>query len=176
MPRCGILQPPNVLDNVQETAWNSATRWSYSHSDKESLVAEGETRETIRALYEAYVGRNFDRFAGLLHQDIDWVIHGPMAVFPFAGLRRGRPAVLQALAGMAMSYSLDTYLPDFILVEGDRAAIMADVALSQYSTGRILRFRVANFLRIQDGQMIEFREFADSFDQVEQALGRVVEL
>jgi ketosteroid isomerase-like protein len=39
-----------------------------------------------------------------------------------------------------------------------------------------LRFRVANFLRIQDEKLIEFREFADSFDQVEQALGRVVEL
>ena len=139
-------------------------------------MSEGGTRETVRALYDAYAERNFDRFASLIHEDIEWVIHGPMAVFPFAGLRRGRPAVLQALAGMALSYSLDSYTPDFVIVEGDRAAIMADVALTQNSTGRILRFRVANFLRIKDGRLIEFREFADSFDQVEQALGRVVEL
>ena len=139
-------------------------------------MSEGGTRETVRALYDAYVERSFDRFAALIHDDIDWVIHGPMAVFPFAGLRRGRPAVLQALAGMALSYSLDSYRPDFIIVDGDRAAIMADVALTQHATGRILRFRVANFIRVQDGRLIEFREFADSFDQVEQALGRVVEL
>ncbi len=99
-----------------------------------------------------------------------------MAVFPFAGLRRGRPAVLHALAGMALSYSLESYVPDFVIIDGDRAAIMADVSLTQHATGRMLRFRVANFLRIQDGRLIEFREFADSFDQVEQALGRVVEL
>lgn len=142
----------------------------------EVSLSEGGTRETVRALYDTYVERNFERFAGLLHIDIDWVIHGPMAVFPFAGLRRGRPAVLQALAGMALSYSLDSYVPDFILIDGDRVAIMADVALTQHATGRILRFRVANFLRIQDGLVIEFREFADSFDQVEQALGRVVDL
>ena len=139
-------------------------------------MSGGGTRETVRALYDAYVERSFDRFAALIHEDIDWVIHGPMAVFPFAGLRRGRPAVLQALAGMAMSYSLDSYTPDFVLIDGDRAAVMADVALAQSATGRLLRFRVANFLRIKDGRLIEFREFADSFDQVEQALGRVVEL
>lgn len=139
-------------------------------------MSEGETRETLRALFEAYERRDFDRFAGLIHDDIDWIIHGPMAVFPFAGLRRGRPLVLQALAGMALTYSLESYVPDFVIVDGDRAAIMADVGLLQQTTGRLLRFRVANFVRIQDGKLIEFREFADSFDQVEQALGRVVEL
>jgi ketosteroid isomerase-like protein len=139
-------------------------------------VSEGGTRETVRALFDAFEKRDLERFANLIHRDIDWVIHGPMAVFPFAGLRRGRPAVLQALAGMALSYSLDSYSLDFVIVDGDRAAIMADVSLSQLATGRILRFRVANFLRIQDAKLIEFREFADSFDQVEQALGRVVEL
>ena len=139
-------------------------------------MSEGGTRKTVRALFDAYEKRDFDQFARLIHDDIDWVIHGPMAVFPFAGLRRGRPAVLQALAGMALSYSLDSYAPDFVIVDGDRAAIMADVSLSQRATGRILRFRVANFLRVQDEKLIEFREFADSFDQVEQALGRVVEL
>jgi ketosteroid isomerase-like protein len=94
-------------------------------------------------------------------------------VFPFAGLRRGRS---NALAVMDLSYSLDIYEPDFLIVEGDRAAIMADVGLTQRASGRLLRFRAANFLRVQDGCLIEFREFADSFDQVEQALGRIVEL
>jgi ketosteroid isomerase-like protein len=39
-----------------------------------------------------------------------------------------------------------------------------------------LRFRVANFLRFQDGRVIEFREFSNSFDVVEQALGRELRL
>lgn len=142
----------------------------------EGRVSEGGTRETVRALFNACEMRDFDRFASLIHDDVDWIIHGPMAVFPFAGLRRGRAAVLQALAGMALTYSLDSYVPDFVIVDGDRVAIMADVGLSQRGTGRLLRFRSANFLRIESGKLIEFREFADSFDQVEQALGRIVEL
>jgi ketosteroid isomerase-like protein len=139
-------------------------------------VSESETRAFIATLFDSYRRRDLEGFAALIHEDIDWIIHGPIEVFPFAGLRRGRQAVLQALAMMSLSYSLDSYESDFVIVEGNRAAIMADVGLTQLSSGRLLRFRAANFLRISDGRLIEFREFADSFDQVEQALGRIVEL
>jgi ketosteroid isomerase-like protein len=139
-------------------------------------VSESDTRAAISTLFDVIHRRDLERFATLLHDDVDWIIHGPIEVFPFAGLRRGRPAVLQALAAMAQAYSLESYEPDFFIVDNDRAAIMADLALRQFTTDRILRFRAANFLRIEDGKIIEFREFADSFDQVEQALGRLVEL
>ena len=139
-------------------------------------MSESETRETLAALLQAHRRRDFTGFAVLLHDDIDWIIHGPIEVFPFAGLRRGRPAVLQALALMGLSYSLHDYEPDFTIVEDDRAAIMADVSLTQLATGRLLRFRAANLIRVAGGKVIEFRELADSFDQAEQALGRLIEL
>ena len=139
-------------------------------------MSESETRETLAALLQAHRRRDFTGFAVLLHDDIDWIIHGPIEVFPFAGLRRGRPAVLQALALMGLSYSLHDYEPDFTIVEDDRAAIMADVSLTQLATGRLLRFRASNLIRVAGGKVIEFREFADSFDQAEQALGRLIEL
>ena len=139
-------------------------------------MSESETRETLAALLQAHRRRDFTGFAVLLHDDIDWIVHGPIEVFPFAGSRRGRPAVLQALALMGLSYSLHDYEPDFTIVEDDRAAIMADVSLTQLATGRLLRFRAANLIRVAGGKVIEFREFADSFDQAEQALGRLIEL
>ena len=139
-------------------------------------VSESETREVLAALFDAHRRRDFDSFGALLHDDIDWIIHGPIEVFPFAGLRRGRPAVLQALAVMGLSYSLHSCEPDFTIVEDDRAAVMADVSLTQLATGRLLRFRAANLIRVQDRRVVEFREFADSFDQAEQALGRLIEL
>ena len=139
-------------------------------------MSESVTRASVRELYEAYGRGDVERLAALIHDDIDWVIYGPITVFPFAGARRGRAAVLEALAEIAKSYSLASYNVEVTIVDGDRAAVMSNVAFRQRATGRMLRFRVANFLRIQDGRLVEFREFADSFDQVEQALGRVVEI
>ncbi len=136
--------------------------------------SELETRAAVDALYRAYTGHDFNRFADMLHEDIDWVIHGPVDIFPFAGLRRGRAAVLQAIGVIVESYALERHAIEVLLVTGDRAALMADVSFKQRATNRTLRFRVANFLRIENGRLIEFREFADSFDQVEQAVGHVV--
>lgn len=139
-------------------------------------MGDEATRATVNDIYDAYRRRDFERVAALLHEDIDWVIHGPIGLFPFVGMRRGRIAVLKALGALAESYSLESYEPEIIIVDGDRAAVMSDVSFRQRATGRILRFRLANFLRIADGKLIEFREFADTFDQVEQALGRELPL
>ena len=79
------------------------------------------------------------------------------------------------MAGIAAAYSLQSY-KEIMIVDGDRAAVMSDVSFTQRATNSTMRFRVANFLRFQDGKLIEFREFTNSFDVVEQALGRELRL
>jgi ketosteroid isomerase-like protein len=139
-------------------------------------MAESGTRATVNELYRAYERRDFERVAAFLHDDIDWIIYAPVTVFPFAGPRHGREAVLEALAAIAQDYAVDSYTPEIVIVEGERAAVVSDVRLTQRTTTRTLRFRLANFLRIVDGRVIEFREFVNSFDAVEQALGRELDI
>lgn len=99
-----------------------------------------------------------------------------MSVFPFAGPRRGRAAVLAAMADIAKAFALEAYNPDVMIAEGERAALMSVVSYRQRATGRVLRVRIASFLRLQDGRLVEYREFIDSFDAVELALGRELQL
>ncbi len=139
-------------------------------------MGDDATRATVRDLYDAYGRRDFERVATFIHDDIDWLIYGPVSIFPFAGPRRGRVAVLQAMAAIAEHYSLEKYTPEIVIVEENRASVMSDVSFTQRATNRILRFRVANFLRLQDGLLIEFREFANTFDVAEQALGHELQL
>ena len=62
-----------------------------------------------------------------------------MSVFPFAGPRRGRAAVLEAMAGIAKGFALESYTPKSSIVDGDRAAVMSDVGYRQRATDRVLR-------------------------------------
>jgi ketosteroid isomerase-like protein len=130
------------------------------------------THEVVHALYDAYERRDLDRVGTLLHDDIDWIIYGPISVFPFAGARRGRAAVLEVLKAIGDAYTVERYEREIVIVEDERAAVMSDASFRQPATGRVLRFRIANFLRFEDGRLIEFREFTNTFDVVEQALGR----
>jgi ketosteroid isomerase-like protein len=131
-----------------------------------------DTRTLVRDLYDAYGRREFDRVAALLHDDIDWIIYAPINLFPFAGQRKGRAAVLTTLGAISAQYHLERYQPQIVVVDADRAAVMSDVSFLQRSSNRTIRFHLVNFLRWQDGRVIEFREFANTFDVAEQALGR----
>lgn len=134
------------------------------------------TRAAIKDLYGAYARGDRARVALLIHEDIDWAIYSPVTVFPFAGVRHGRAAVLEALAGIAAVYEMESLKVEQTIIDGDRAAVLADLGFKQRATNRLLRFRVAHFLRFNDGRLIEFREFADSFDLVEQAIGHAVDV
>lgn len=139
-------------------------------------MADCDIHTLVAEIYDAYERRDLARVAAFLHDDIDWIIYGPVSIFGFAGPRRGRAAVLEVLAAIAEIFILERYEREVVLVEGDRAAIMADVTFTQRASERVLRFRVANFLRFKDGRVIEFREFANTFDLVEQVLGRELAL
>lgn len=133
---------------------------------------EEATRSVVGDLYAAYMRGDGERMAALIDDDVDWVIYGPVQVFPFAGHRRGKGAVLQALGRIAEDYSLEKYVPQVTVVDGDRAAVMSDVAFKQRSSGRTLTFHIADFLRFRDGRLFEFREFMNTFDVVQQVLDR----
>ena len=80
------------------------------------------------------------------------------------------------MANIATTSALESYKPVVMIVDGARAALMSDLSYRQRATNRVLRLRIGNFLRLQDGRLIEFREFIDSFDAVEQARGRELQL
>ena len=130
------------------------------------------TRNLVRRLYDAVAGGDVSALPRLIHNDIDWIIYGPLEVFPFQGPRSGKAAVLAAMSEIATLYELKRHVPEIVVADGDRAAVLANVAFAQRATGRTLTFKLANFLRFESGLLIEFRELSDTFDATQQALGR----
>ncbi len=134
------------------------------------------TRDVVIEIYDAYARGDLDHVAKYIDDDIEWIIEAPMQIFQFAGLRKGKAAVLETMQGIGRKYELKSYVPEIVVVEGDRAAVMSNTSFVQRATGRVIRVRLANFLRFRNGKVIEFREFANTFDLVEQALGREFDL
>jgi ketosteroid isomerase-like protein len=134
------------------------------------------TRDAVTDLYAAYARRDFERVAALIDDDIDWIIYGPRAGISVRrpppwqgggthGARRHRPR-LRARAVCAAGHDS----------RGRPGGGDVGVAFKQRSTGRMITAHLANFLRFRDGRIIEFREFANTFDLVEQAIGHFIEV
>ncbi|MFA6265173.1 MAG: nuclear transport factor 2 family protein [Pseudolabrys sp.] len=134
----------------------------------------GSARAVLVEVQTAFRDGNYARMAELYDDDIDWLFHAPVSVFPETGHRRGKIAVFLAFEALNRLYRFDSYETEQVLAEGDRAAGIANVTLTQRSSGRVIQVRVAGFHRVRDGRIVEYRGFVDSFDAVEQALGRIV--
>jgi ketosteroid isomerase-like protein len=137
----------------------------------------GITREWVDAFNEAYAGRQMDRLAPLLDDDVRWVISGPVDVMPFCGERRGKQAVLDMVDRVApRQFAGVRFAPELVLIEGDRASTLCRASGVRVADGRTISWRVAQFMRFRDQKIVEYCSVIDSFDAAEQVLGYSIEL
>jgi ketosteroid isomerase-like protein len=134
--------------------------------------ADYSARAVVLAIQEAFRSSDYARMAALYHDEIDWLFHGPVSIFPEIGHRRGKAAVFRSFERLNTLYHFERHFTDQLIAEGDWAAGIADVTMTQRASGRIIRCRIASFHRVRDGRLIEYRGFCDTFDAVEQTLGR----
>ena len=134
------------------------------------------TRGIIGKLHSAFMQGDHQQLAKCYDDDIDWTFHAPVSVFPFLGRRIGKAAMFSSLAELYDSYKVEALAMQVLLADGDRAAAISEVALQQRATGRTIRCRVASFYRVRSGRVVEYEGFLDSFDAVEQAFGRYIDV
>jgi ketosteroid isomerase-like protein len=133
-------------------------------------------RERIYALCADHAAGRVDAVVDAFADDIDYVCYAPVDVFPYLGRRRGKAEVAASLKAAHAEFEYLSYQPIFVVAEKDDGAAIVLVRLKQRSTGRIIHLFVAHFVRFRDGRIAELREFMDSFDVVQQVLGREFDL
>ena len=135
------------------------------------------SRAVVDAFYAAYSGRDFARLADFLADDVEWTISGPIDVLPFCGTQRGKIAVLKWLdrqvSGVFRAFS---FKPAPMLVDGDQVARLNRVCAQRQLDGRVVSYRLAQFIRFRDNKVIEYVSIIDSFDAVEQVLGHTLDV
>jgi ketosteroid isomerase-like protein len=134
-------------------------------------------RSVVEAFYEAYAARDVGRISEFLDDDVEWTISGPIDVMPFCGTHYGKAAVLDLIARQVPDVMrVFSFMPDAILVDGDRVAMLNRQSARLAGCRRVISYRVANFMRFRDSKLIENLSLLDSFDAVEQVLGHPLTL
>ena len=131
-------------------------------------------RQRIYSLCSAYAKGNLAFVQNFIDEDIDFISYAPMEIFPCLGKKQGKAAVVKSLETIHAHFEFLTYQPILTIVQDEDAAITVMARLKQRATGRVIRIMVAQFLRFRHKKIVELREFMDSFDAVEQVLGRQI--
>ena len=129
-----------------------------------------------RAFHRAINERRHDELEDLIDDDVDWAIYGPIDMFPFLGARRGKAAVLEVLRQIADNIRVRRFDRETIMLGVDSAASMLRYSLTTLDSNKPLSLRIAHFAQFKAGRLASIRVLVDSFELVEQALGRPLHL
>jgi ketosteroid isomerase-like protein len=129
-----------------------------------------------RALHRAINDRQFEDLDALLDDDVDWAIYGPIDMFPFLGARRGKEAVMEVVRQIAENVRVYRFDRETVMLGVDQASSMLRYSLTSLESNKPISIRVAHFAQFRNGRLRNIRVLLDSFDLVEQALGRHIHL
>jgi ketosteroid isomerase-like protein len=129
-----------------------------------------------RALHSAINERQFNQLEDLLDEDVEWAIYGPIDMFPFLGARRGKAAVLDVVEQIAENFRVHRFDRESIMLGVDSASSMLRYTLTALDTNKPISLRVAHFAQFKAGRLSSIRVLIDTFDLVEQVLGRDIHL
>jgi ketosteroid isomerase-like protein len=129
-----------------------------------------------RALHRAIGQNQREDLEALIDDDVDWAIYGPIDMFPFLGARRGKAAVLEVIRQIAENVRVHRFERESIMLGVDSAASMIRYSLTAIDINKPISVRIAHFAQFRAGRLLNIRVLVDTFDLVEQALGRPIDL
>ena len=129
-----------------------------------------------RALHRAINERQLQDLEDLIDEDVDWAIYGPIDMFPFLGARQGKAAVLEVCRQIADNIRVQRFDRESIMLGVDSAASMMRYSLTALDSNRPISLRLAQFAQFKAGRLVSIRVVIDTFDLVEQAVGRTINL
>ena len=134
------------------------------------------SRADADAFFDALMTRDPARIAPHVADDAEWLLVGPLELFPYCGQHLGKAAVLDAYRRMGERTEVTDFARDYMVTDGETASSLTRVTNVQRSSGRQIVVRLAQFARFRDGQVYEFCSIIDTLGAAEQLTGRSVEM
>jgi ketosteroid isomerase-like protein len=105
-------------------------------------------------------------------EELDSITYAPIELFPHLGHKHGRTWVAQAIKTQQKRYASRKYEIKLMAVDGDKVATMQFLSLTKRNDERVVHLEAAEFFTLRAGRILVHRSFFDSFDLVQQLLGK----
>jgi ketosteroid isomerase-like protein len=141
-----------------------------------STMTEHSLWRFSRALHLAINDGEMDQLDAVLDDEVDWAIYGPIDMFPFLGARRGKAAVIEVCRQIADNVRVRRFDRESVMLGEDQASSLIRYSLTAVDSNKPISIRAAYFAQFKRGRLSCMRVLLDTFDLVEQALGREIHL
>lgn len=140
----------------------------------QEMTVEQLNRRRVLNLLDRLAAHDLEGTLDCCTDDIDFLTHAPIDVFPHLGPRRGRDELHQMWRTVLSRYSEIRYEVPQIVAEGDLVAANIRTFFKKSTNGRMVQVDMAAFFTLRDGKIAQIREVIDSYDLVQQVLEREI--
>ena len=130
------------------------------------------TRQRVLDYLDAFYAGDVARAQECCDDEINSITYAPVGLFPHLGHKHGKTWVAEAIRIQQERYLSRRSEMKFIAVDGLKVATMQRIFMEKRSDRRLVQIDVAEFFTLHAGRIIEHRSFFNSFDLIEQLVGR----
>ena len=135
------------------------------------MVADLNQQRVLKFL-DAFYSGDAATATACCDEELDSITYAPIELFPHLGHKHGNAWVAEAIKTQQKRYSDRKYEIKFMAVDGDKIATMQFISLRKRNDDRVVHLEAAEFFTLRGGRILLHRSFFDSFDFVQQLLGR----
>jgi hypothetical protein len=131
-----------------------------------------ESEQCVRTFLDAFYAGDTARAQECCDDNVSSLTYAPVEVFPHLGLKQSKAWVADAIRIQQEFYSSRRYTLEFIAAKETRAATLVQATLIKRNDQRVVLLNIGEFFTLRAGRIVEHRALFDSFDLVQQLLGR----
>src|ERR1700761_4171062 len=135
-------------------------------------MVENPHRQCVLDFLDAFYAGDVERAISYCDEQLDTVTQAPVDLFPNLGQKHGKAWVGEAIRAQQNRYSTRKCEVKLIVAEGDNVVTTQVLSLRKRSDERMVRLETAEFFTMREGRIHIHRSFFDTFNFVEQVLGR----
>ncbi len=131
-------------------------------------------RQRVLNFLDTLSSRDLEATLDRCTDDVDFLTHAPVEMFPHLGPRHGKDALREMWSTVLARYSAIRYEVMQIVAENNEVATSLRTFFTKRGNGRIVQVDMAVFFSFRDGRVARIREIIDSYDLVQQVLEREI--
>jgi uncharacterized protein len=126
-------------------------------------MQEAQNTKVVQDAYAAFGRGDIPTLLGYMTDDIEWrPVTGAARHVPFAGERRGTPAVAEFFKLVADSEDFEQFEPREFIAQGDKVVAIGHYRAKTKATGRTFDSDFVMVFTLRGGKVAAFQEFTDS--------------
>lgn len=135
-------------------------------------MTDARSEQCVRTFLDAFYAGDIKRAQDCCDDAVSSLTYAPVEIFPHLGFKQGKDWIADTIRIQEQYYSSRRYTLEFIVAKATRAATLVQTTLIKRNDKRVILVNVGEFFTLRAGRIVEHHAMFDSFDLVQQLLGR----